>query len=843
MSARVILHCIYSSSAINRSSESNQRRNPMKIGTSFSPANANRKQSQSPNFNSTSIARALISAVESGQMVNALTLFQTLRNPDNFHWNVMIRGYTNNGEHEEAIQFYSEMLCAGYLPDNFTLPSVIKSCAKLLSSIQGLKIHGHIFKLGLNSDIYICNSLIAMYSKLGRLESAEMVFLEMPARAVVSWNTMIDGYVSNGEGSKSLSCFRSMVEEDSGVKPDVVGAMSAIEACSMEILPKSGREIHCYIIRQQFESEIKVMTTLLDMYCNCGEMNNAERLFDVIPKENVVVWNVLINGYFLNGRPEMAVESLVKMEEFGMEPGVVTMVNLLPSLTLLRSSSYGRAVHGFSIRKGLLPHSVLQTAFTSMYAKRGELRSAKLLFDMLFEKSLVSWNVMIAAYVQNGKSMEAMSLFQLLLMEGEPLLKPDVFTISSIIPAYSELASLRQGKQIHGYVFKLGYHHNTLTLNSIMYMYAKCGDLKASTTVFDKMPLRGDDVVTWNTIILAHALHGFGKTALEKFSDMKRQARFQPNESTFFSVLSACSVSGLMNEAWMYYEMMQSEHNLHPQIEHYGCIVDLLGRAGELEKAMEFIERMPVTPTSRIWGSLLTAGRNNGRIEVAEFAAERILQLDHDNTGCYVILHGMYADAGRWDEAGRVISAMKANGLHRTKGRSFVELDHQNCNCCSFEEGERSHDEINTIELVSDILSAQIGEGDGFTDKLQDSGTKKSIRANRHSVRLAVCFGLISSAVGKPILVKKNVRICRDCHGAMKKISGFTGREIVVGDSRIYHHFKDGICGCGDYWCLRWWCVLQESVKHFDKWKLRNSEFEEKLAMAVECAREIDHRN
>ncbi|KAK8960467.1 Pentatricopeptide repeat-containing protein [Platanthera guangdongensis] len=396
-----------------------------------------------------------------------------------------------------------------------------------------------------------------------------MVFLEMPTTTVISWNTMIDGYVSNGEGSKSLSFFRSMVEEDSGVKPDVFGVLSAIEACSIEILPKkSSREIHCYIIRQLFEWEIKIMTTVLDMYYNCGEMDNAERLFDVIPKENVGLWNVLINGYFLNGRPEMAVESLMKMEEFGIEPVVVTMVNHLPSLTLLRSSSYGRFVHFFSIRKGLLPHSILQTTFTSMYAKRGDLRSAKLLFDMLFEKSLVSWNVMIAAYVQNDKSMEAMSLFQRLPMEGEPLLKPGAFTISSIIPAYSELASLRQGKQIHRYVFKPGYHHNTLTLNSIMYMYAKCVDLKASTTVFDKMPRRGDDVVIWNTIILAHALHGFGKMTLEMFSDMKREPRFQPNKSTFFVILSVCSVSGLMNEAWMYFEIMQSERNLHPQIEH-----------------------------------------------------------------------------------------------------------------------------------------------------------------------------------------------------------------------------------------------------------------------------------
>ncbi|PKU63430.1 pentatricopeptide repeat-containing protein At4g35130, chloroplastic [Dendrobium catenatum] len=793
MTARAILHSIYSSSTTNQTSASDQTRNLIKKESVS--ASSDSKLRQKPNLKASSVARTLNSYVEIGQMVKALTLFQTLKNPKNFHWNVMIRGYTNNGQYEEAINFYYQMQNAGNLADNFTFPSVIKSCTKSLSLSQGLTIHGQIVKLGLPSDIYICNSLIAMYSKLGLLESAERLFIEMPIRETVSWNAMMEGYVSNGEGLKSLSLFRKL-QEDFGVKSDELGVLSALEACCLESLPKKGKEIHCHIIRQCFELEIKVLTTLLDMYCNCGEIVYAERLFSLMPKENVVAWNVMINGYVLSNQHEMAFASFMKMQESDIEQNAITMVNLLPSLTQLRTLSHGKSVHGAAIRRGLLPHLFLETALNVMYAKNGELRSAKLLFDEMPEKSLVAWNVMISAYVQNEKNLEAIDIFLRLLME-QPLLKPDAFTISSIVPAYSELTSLPHGKQIHGYVFKLGYESNTLIQNSIIYMYARCGDLRDSRKVFDKMLCR--DVVTWNTIILAYAFHGLGNNALDMFSDMKKLG-FEPNESTFLSVLSACSVCGFIDKGWMYFDIMQKEHKVNPQIEHYGCLVDLLGRSGDLEKALQLIETMPVVPTSRIWGSLLTASRYNNNIQVAEVAAKRIFDIDHDNTGCYVILYGLYAGAGRWEDAERVRSLMKENGLQRTRGMSFVEL---NCKTSSFAAGDRSHNEIDTIQLVLDILSMQIGENattlvTRFNP--QDIVTMKANLPCRHSVRLAVSFGLISSALGTPVLVKKNIRICNDCHSAIKKISSFTGREIVVGDSSIYHHFNNGLCCCGDYW-------------------------------------------
>ncbi|KAG0474422.1 hypothetical protein HPP92_014108 [Vanilla planifolia] len=740
-----ITHPTYQS---NRSKQLNNKRTAVKL-------------------HSSNVSKLLISHVDSGELAEALAVFQTIKNATNFHWNAMIRGHTNCELHEEAIRFYVQMQNAGKVEDKFTFPIVIKSCTRLSFRTQGCTIHAKLIKLGLGSDVFICNSLIAMYSKLGPIESAERVFLDMPARDIVSWNTMIDGYLSNGKGLKSLSSFRQM-QKDFGLKPDQCGVMSALRACNKELSPKKGREIHCYVIKQGFELDNQVITTLLDMYCKCGEMRHAERLFHNMQERNVVTFNVMINGYALSNQPVMAVVSLMEMQESGVEPDAITLLNLIPSLTQLRCSSHGRSVHGFAIRKACLPDLILETALMVMYAKIGELNSAILLFDRMPERTL----------------------------EGTSL-KPDAFTITNIVPAYSELASLRHAGQIHGYVFKLKYGTNTLVHNSMMHMYSRCGDLNASRKVFDKMLER--DVVSWNTIILAYALHGIGSTALDLFKVMKEMG-FEPNNDTFQSVLSACSVSGFIEEGWMYFDIMQREYNFSPQIEDYACMVDLLGRAGDLERAVEFIERMQVAPTAKIWGSLLTASRNNSNIEMAEFAAERILNFGHDNTGCYVILCAMYSDAGRWEDAERIRCLLKEYDLHRTRGRSLVEL---NKNTCSFVDGEKSHHQIYTILVASDILSMEAGESAvNLLNKFNLQGVlkEKVKQPSRHTVRLAVSFGLISSAIGTPVLVKKNIRICNDCHKAVKKISSFTGREIIVGDSTIYHHFNNGKCSCGDYW-------------------------------------------
>lgn len=736
---------------------------------------------------------AICSSAESGSMEEALRLFEGVRNPGTFLWNVMIRGFAGCGRYEEAIGFYWKMQVLGVRADRFTYTFVIKSCSASLRTAEGLKCHGASVKVGLHSDVFISNSLIVMYSEFGEIDSAERVFNEMPLRDLVSWNSMVRAYVSCGERGKALSCLRDM-RDASSLKPDRIGIIAALQACSTEAHRKQGKEIHCYALRHGFGSDSRVCTSLIDMYCKSGSMIAAERLFNCGFSRTVVTWNALIDGYTSNNRPRESLGCIVRMQYDDIEPDAITMVSLLPSCSQLSNLSQGRSIHGAALRRGFLPHLVLETSLVDMYAKCGDLESAERVFSQMTERNLVSWNTMINAHILNDQILEAVELF-LDLQEKGP--KPDIYTISSIVSAFSSLGLLQQARQIHAYAVKSGYSSSTFILNSIIYLYAKCGDLRTSRRIFEGMLSR--DTVSWNAIIMACAIHGEGSSATELFSRMQRDGP-PPNVSTFVSLLSACSISGLADEGWMFFSLMQEQYGLAPQIEHYGCMVDLIGRTGDLDLAMSFIEKLPLTPTARIWGSLLAASRKSKRIDVAEAAAEKIFPLKHDNTGCFIILHNLYTDLGRWDDAEKVRSSMQDHGLLRTEARSVVQLDNK---AYSFINGGGAHAGASLTRQVSDLLSKKIGEAveaPSAAFNVQEALAQKKNSPCHHSVRLAVCFGLISSSPGTPVLVKKNVRICDDCHLAIKQISKVCRRHIVVGDSRIYHHFKEGSCSCGDYW-------------------------------------------
>ncbi|KAF5203250.1 Pentatricopeptide repeat-containing protein [Thalictrum thalictroides] len=680
----------------NKNNGTNAGRNPNDLLKQRIPKstfiNKNRKKIVNPTLTAydISLTRTLCSYIDSGNLDKAVSLFEEMPLRDTFVWNCLIRGFTNNGFYEKAIEYYQTMQNVGVSADNYTFPFVLKSCIGVSSLREGWNVHSKVIKLGFEFDVFICNSLIVMYAKLGCLEYAESVFDAMPVKDMVTWNSMISGYVSAGDGWKALLCFRGMQVE--GMKPDRFGIVSALVGCSLEGCSQQGREIHGYTIKFDFEFDVKVQTSFIDMYGKCGRLQLAERLFNRMSSRNIVVWNAMIGGYALNGKPLEAFSCLGKMQLADkMNPDEITLVNLLPACAQLQGVLLGRSMHGHAIRNVFLPHLVLETALVDLYGKCGELKLAKRVFNGLKERSLASWNVMVSAYVQNGWYWEALNLFLNLFSMSISI---DAVTIASILPAYAEVASIKEGMQIHCYIIKLGYSLNTSISNAVVYMYAKAGDTQIARQVFARIVFK--DVVSWNTIMMGYAIHGYGRIAIELFSKMQEEG-MKPNKSTFVSLLSSCSITGLFNEGWEFFGSMRVDYGIEPEIEHYGCMVDLFGRIGALDAAKKFIDEMPLVPTARIWGSLLAASRNNGNIDLAELAAGHILSLGHDNTGCYILLSNMYAEAGRWEDVKRIRHLMMQEGLKKTMGYSTVKM---NTKAYKFTDGDTSHESTNLIYNV-----------------------------------------------------------------------------------------------------------------------------------------------
>ncbi|XP_031494263.1 pentatricopeptide repeat-containing protein At4g35130, chloroplastic [Nymphaea colorata] len=716
------------------------------------------------------------------------------RQRETFMWNAMIRRRVQDGCYDEAIEIFALMLRSNSAPDRFTFPLVLKACACSSSLREGWKIHCRVVKLGLDADLFVGNALLAMYAKCGFVECACQWFEEMPQRDAVSWNSMLSGYVSNGDRHNALLRFRQM--QFSQVEVDDFSFIAVLQACALGSSVRHRKEIHCQVIRRGFESNDMVEASLIDMYCKSGNMDVAEKLFSRTRRRGVVAWNSMIAGYTRNRMPHDAFASCIRMQLVDLiKPDPVTCVSLLPASAQLRALLVGKAIHAIAIRCKFIPYLVLETALVDMYTKCKDLKSAKVAFNAIDEKNLVSWNAMLAGYSQNDCHVDAMLLFHELVTNGPS--RPDATTIASILPSYSEIASLKQGKQIHGYIIKQGLDTNIFIMNSVICMYSKCGDLQLARKAFDSIPTK--DVISWNSIISGYGVHGQGHEALELFREMN-EAGMRPNASTFVSLLSSCSMSGLVYDGWKLFESMSEEYGISPQIEHYGCIIDLLGRMGCTDLAQSFIESMPLIPTARIWGSLLCACRHNGDITLAESTAEKILALEHDNTGCYILLSNMYAEVGRWEDVKRLRAMMRQQGLQKTIGVSVFDcINHT----CSFSYADRSHPDYRRIRAVSEILSGMIGEATFVTRRKfssKEASEKKEHLPSGHSVRLAISFGLISTPVGTPILVRKNVRLCGGCHSAVKLISKTCRREIVVGDTTLFHHFKDGRCCCGDYW-------------------------------------------
>ncbi|KAJ7964366.1 Pentatricopeptide repeat-containing protein [Quillaja saponaria] len=624
-----------------------------------------------------------------GDLSHALSVFESIEEPNVFIWNTIIRGHSLCSSPILSVKFYSRMIISGVWPNSYTFPFLLKSCAKVRATHEGKQIHAQVVKLGIESDAFVHTSLINMYAQISELDNARLVFDKSTLRDAVSFTALITGYASE------------------------------------------------------------------------GYMHDARRLFDEIPMRDVVSWNAMIAGYVQSGSLEVGKLISSCIEDYGLR---------------------------LSLR--------VVNALIDMYSKCGDLDTAKKLFDEMNQRDVISWNVMIGGYNHMSCYKEALALFQQMLRSN---MEPNDVTFLAILPACANLGALDLGKWIHASINQnLQNMSSTSLWTSLIDMYAKCGDIEAAEQLFESMNPKS--LASWNAMIFGFAMHGHAERALGLFSEMVDEG-FKPDDITFVGVLSACTHGGLPKLGYHYFNSMVQDYNIPPKLQHYGCMVDLLGRAGKLDEAEDMMKNMKREPDGAMWGSLLNACRAHRCVELGEYIAERLFELEPENPGAYVLLSNIYAGAGRWDDVARIRTRLNDKGMKKVPGCTSIEVDsvvHE------FLVGDKVHPQAESIYKMLDEVDRLL-ELNGFkpdtSEVLYDMDEEwKEGALSHHSEKLAIAFGLISTKPGTTIRVVKNLRVCGNCHSATKIISKVFNREIIARDRNRFHHFKDGFCSCKDYW-------------------------------------------
>lgn len=541
------------------------------------------------------------------------------------------------------------------------------------------------------------------------------------------------------------------------------------------------------------------------MYSKCERLSDAQKVFDEIPLKNVVSWTSIITGYIQNGSSAEAIslfkdyliresESEERDEEVCLDS--VAVVSVLSACSRVCSKSVTGGVHGFVIKRGFEDDLAVGNTLLDAYAKCGLVGDSRKVFDGMVLRDEVSWNSIIAVYSQNGLSAEALKMFG--DMAVDECVRYNAVTLSAVLLACAHSGALQAGKCVHDQVIRMGLEENVIVGTSIVDMYCKCGRVATARRAFDR--IKNKNVRTWTALVAGYGMHGHAKEALQVFYEMIK-AKINPNYITFVSVLAACSHAGLLDEGWHWFNKMEKKFKIKPGVEHYGCMVDLLGRAGFLNKAYNLIKEMQVEPDFVVWGSLLAACRTFKKVELAELSAKKLFELDSSNCGYYVLLSNIYADAGRWKDVERMRILMKDLGVVKPPGFSLLEIKGR---VHVFLVGDKEHPQHEKIYAYLHVLSLklqEIGYVPNTNPVLHDvDEEEKGITLQVHSEKLAIVFGLMSTVPGTTIQIIKNLRVCSDCHTAIKLISKVVEREVVVRDSKRFHHFKDGLCSCGDYW-------------------------------------------
>lgn len=524
-------------------------------------------------------------------------------------------------------------------------------------------------------------------------------------------------------------------------------------------------------------------------------MSYAHKIFNQLHNPNIFTWNTMIRGYAESENPKPAMEVHRNMRLFAIEPDTHTYPFLLKAIAKLISVKEGEEVHSIATKNGFGSLVFVQNGLVHMYAVCGRAESAHKLFEEMSERNLVTWNSLINGFALNGRPNETLTLYRAMIDEQ---VEPDGFTLVSLLTACAELGALALGKRVHVYMSKVGLAENPHAANALLDLYSKTGNIKEAQKVFDEM--KEKSVVSWTALIVGLAMNGFATESINLFKELETK-KLTPSEITFVGVLYACSHCGLVDEGFTYFKRMKQEYKIEPRIEHHGCMVDLLGRSGRVQQAYDYIINMPLKPNAIIWRTLLGACTIHGHSGLAEFARAKLIELEPNHSGDYVLLSNLYASERRWSDVSKVREKMLENGVQKSPGHSLVELGNR---VYQFVMGDMSHERSEEIYVklreMNKLLRLE-GYVPHVVNVLADiEEEEKETALSYHSEKIAIAFMLMNTPCGSPIRVVKNLRVCADCHIAIKLVSKVYGREIVVRDRSRFHHFKDGFCSCKDYW-------------------------------------------
>ncbi|KAE8690909.1 putative pentatricopeptide repeat-containing protein [Hibiscus syriacus] len=604
-------------------------------------------------------------------------------------------------------------------PETFLLNNLVNAYSKL----GDLRYARYVFDIIPHPNLFSWNTILFTYSKSGNVSEMKDIFNRKPERDGVSWNSLISGYASRGLVTDALKGYSSMLRDGAANLNRITFSTMLILSSSQECFDL-GWQIHGQIVKFGFGSYVFVSCPLMDMFSKAARVFDAKLVFDETPERNVVMYNTMITG--------------------------------------------------------LLRYVMVEDSWW--------------LFRSMLEKDSISWTTMITGLTQNGLYREAIDLFREMRIEGLSMdrlplengyseeairnfcdmqrngITPDYYTLGSVISSCANLASLEEGAQFHGQAIVSDLFSFTAVSNALITLYGKCGSIEDADRLFNEMTFR--DELSWTALVSGYAQFGKADATIDLFQKMLAHG-LKPDEVTFVGVLSACSRAGVVEKGYQYFESMVKDHGITPVIDHYSCMIDLLSRAGRLEEARCFINKMPMPPDAIGWSTLLSSCRLHGNFEIGKWAAASLQELEPHNPA----------------------------GVRKESRCSWIKYKGRVHIFSADDQTSPFSDQI--YAKLDELNSKMVKEGyvPDLSSVLHDVGeSQKTKMFNYHSERLAIAFGLLFIHPRLPIRIVKNLRVCGDCHNVTKIISKITQREILVRDAVRFHLFKDGTCSCGDFW-------------------------------------------